>query len=306
MHPTLQLVDRFEELLTRQDAQLPYDFPTMFPTDGFWARRASQRKLGFLRKVDEPLRAMLHPDERVLFFTHAVAHSFWESYLLGFPMYYLNRRVLVLTTERLILVQIDSRRRPRELRAQVPLGAVEGFRRTLLGNTVMRLRSGQRYVFVRVPRRDRKRLIELIAGAQTRAAASAGAGLQQLCPWCFQVVEGHPVECPACHGAFKSWRKAGLLSLLFPGLGDVYLGHTRFAVLEILVAGLFWLSILLAIVAPDPQAPLSAGDIASTAFTGFLLLHGGDCLGTFHIAKKGHYPAQRREAAASSSGLRAW
>lgn len=35
---------------------------------------------------------------------------------------------------------------------------------------------------------------------------------------------GRPAACPSCRGAIKSARKAGLLSLLFPGLGDLHLG----------------------------------------------------------------------------------
>ena len=291
MHPTLRLVNRFEELLTRQDPQLPYEFSTLFPNDGFWARRASQKKLSLLKRIDEPLRSMLHPDERVIFFTQTVAHSFLESFFLGMPMYYLNRRVLALTTERIILIQIDSRRRPRELRAQVPLRAVDRFRRTAFGNTSMRLTSGDQYVFVHTPKRDRKKLVALVAEARAKAPPSGSDHLEQLCPHCYRVVGGHPAQCPICKGAFKSWRKAGFLSLLFPGLGDIYLGHARFAVLEILIAGMFWLSILLAIVAPDPSAPASGAEIGSTALVGFLFLHGVDCAATFHIAKKGHYPA---------------
>lgn len=293
MHPSLRMVEKVEELVARQRDDTPYDYRTLFPTDGMWVRRASQKKLAFLKKLDEQVRAMLWPEERVVFLSTGVVHSFWESYLVGWAMYYLNRRALVLTTERLLLIQIDSRHRPRALRSQILLRGVERFTRSLLGNTVLRLTSGTRLVFIRVPRRDRKALTELTAAGKAAATRDgAGGNLQQLCPYCYQPVAGHPKECPACKGAFKWWKKAGLLSLAFPGLGDIYLGHWQFAVLEILVAALFWTSIILAAVVPDPEVPTTAADIVAGVLFVFLFMHGVDAFATMHIAKKGHSPAE--------------
>lgn len=292
MHPSLQMVEKVEELAARQRDDTPYDYRTLFPTDGMWVRRASQKRLALLKKLDEQVRAMLWPEERVVFLSTGVVHSFWESYLVGWVMYYLNRRALVLTAERLLLIQIDSRHRPRELRSQVLLRAIERFSRRLFGNTTLRLTSGTQLVFIRVPRRDRKALTELTAAAKgTATRDSAGGGLEHLCPHCYQPVAGHPKECPACKGAFKWWKKAGLLSLAFPGLGDIYLGHWRFAVLEIVVAAFFWLSIVLGAVIPNPEMPTTAADIVAGVLGVFLFLHGVDAFATMHIAKKGHYPA---------------
>lgn len=287
MHPTLRLVERVEELLQRQTDDAPYDYKSLFPVEGFWARRASQKKLGFLKRIDESLRAMLWPGERVLFLTSGVLHAFWESYLFGLPMYYLNRRALALTTERLILLQIDSRRRPRELRSHVVLRAVDNLSRSILGNSRLRLKSGKTYTIAYVPRRDRKTLVAMIREWQQRASReSAAQTLEHLCPHCYVSVDGHPVQCPQCGGAFKSPRKAGLLSLVFPGLGDIYIGHLRFAILEILVAALIWLGVLL----PDPQAPMTAAERLVAALMVFTFVHGGDGIGTWYVARKGHHP----------------
>jgi hypothetical protein len=293
MHSSLQLVERFEELLSRQHDELPYDYPTMFPADGAWTRRASQKKLAFLKKIDEALRATLRPGEHIVFLTQAIAHSFWESYFFGWAMYYMNRRAIALTTQRVLLLQIDARRRPRELRSQVELGAVDRFSRTAFGNTILHVTSGAKYVFIRVSRRDRKALVDLTVATKAKAAAPPGKGdLQHLCPHCFQAVEAHPVECPACKGALKSWRKAGLLSFLFPGLGDIYLGHRGIAAFEILLAGFIWFSLIMEVVSPAPDSPpVAPGELAVTIPMLFLILHGMDAIGTSFIAKKGHYPA---------------
>ncbi len=291
MHPSLELVDRFDELLTRRDATLPYDFQTLFQTGGFRVRRASQKRLALLKGIDDQVRAMLHPGERVRFLTQAVAHSFWEAYWGGLPMYYLNRRALVLTTERLLLLQIDSRRHPRALRAQVRLGGISTVKRTGFGNTLMKLASGERHVFVKMPARDRKALVALLT--EHAAAPDPVAGhIENLCPFCHQPVADHPVECPACRGRFKSWHTAGVLSLLFPGVGAIYLGLKGVAALEMIVAVLIWLEVVAAVAAPDPRNPLTPAQIAVTAASIVLFVHGLAALLTFHMARKGHYPAQ--------------
>jgi len=286
MHPTLQNVDRVEELLQRQTNDLPYDYKSLFPVDGFWAKRASQKRLAFLKRIDDELRALLWPGERVAFLTSGVLVSFWESYFLGLPMYYLNRRALILTNERLILVQIDSRRRPRELRSQVLLRAIGKVGSTLLGNVTLRLEAGKQYTIAYMPRRDRRALIGLTATMRGQATKTGAAeAIEHLCPHCYVVVADHPVECPSCHGAFKSSKTAGLRSLLFPGLGDIYLGHWRFAIFEILVTSFFWLSVLL------PDETRADRDRLAGAIVVFLLFHVPDAIATRYVARQGHYPS---------------
>lgn len=288
MHHTLENVDRVEELLQRLTDDLPYEYKSLFPVDGFWAKRASQKRLALLKRIDEALRPMLWPGERVMFLTSGVLVSFWESYFLGLPMYYLNRRALVLTNERLILVQIDSRRRPRELRSQVLLRAIAKVGSTLLGNTTLKLQAGKRYTIAYMQRRDRRSLSSLIESGRGQATKDGAAtAIEHLCPHCYAVVADHPDACPSCRGAFKSSKVAGLRSLLFPGLGDIYIGHWRFAIVEILVASVVWLSVLL----PDGEGAATAGDRLAAAPVVFLLLHVTDAIATRYVARKGHYPA---------------
>lgn len=97
-----------------------------------------------------------------------------------------------------------------------------------------------------------------------------------------------PRACPHCGSAFKSARKAGLLSLLFPGLGDIYLGHWKFAIPEIAVASIIWLGFLM----PNPEIPLTASEMLVGAALIVLVFHGVDAVGTWYIGRKGHYPAR--------------
>jgi len=287
MHQMLVTVERFDELVQRGQDATPYDYRTMFPADGFWARRASRKRLILLKRIDEQLRAMLWPGERVVFLTSGALHSFAESYLVGGVVYYVNRRAIVLTTERIILMQVDGRGQPRALRSQVLLPSIASFARTGLGNTVLRLADGAKYVFARVRRRDRKALVELTPLATARATAPAtGAGLEHLCPRCFKVLHDQPLECPHCGGGLKSPRKAAVLSLLFPGLGNIYLGNRGMGAFELVVGALIWLANL-----TTPGVLASPEVLLSTALVILLFVHGIDAAATVHIARKGYYPA---------------
>ncbi len=287
MHQLIATAERFEELVQRGRDGTPYDYATMFPADGFWARRASRQRFALLRKIDESLRAMLRPEERVVFLTRGVLSSFAESYLVGSVIYYVNRRAIVLTTERIILMEIDGRQRPGALRSQVPLRAIERFRRTGLGNTMLKLADGAKYVFAYVRRRDRQALVELTPAAAARATATgASGGLEHLCPRCFKPLAGPLVRCPHCGGGLKSQRKAAALSLLFPGLGNIYLGHRGLGAFEMLVGAVIWAGNLGA-----PGVLSSPSALLATVIVIVTFAHGLDAAATLHIAKKGYYPA---------------
>jgi len=293
MHRMLATVETFEELVRRGQDSTPYDYPTMFPADGFWARRASQKRLKLLKTIDEPLRAMLHPGERVLFLTAGAFYSFVESYFAGSIILYANRRAIVLTTERILLLQIDRGGRLRALRSQVGLRSIEAFSRTALGNSVLKLADGRRYTFAYVRRRDRKALSDLTPMAIARATAGGtGQGLEHLCPHCYVPVKNEPAACPSCGGAFKSRRKATLLSLLFPGLGMMYLGHPGIGAFEAFVGALIWFANL-----TSPGVLTSLPVLITTVILIVLVFHGIDALVTRHIAGKGCYPAGGRPAA---------
>lgn len=290
MPGSLQDVKRFQELLQRTPDDGPYDYRAMFSDASFSARRASKKRLRLLKRVDAALRPMLRPGERVAFLTSGVGYSFWESYFLGLITIYLNRRAIAVTNERLILIQIDSRQRPKELRSQIALTAVAGIRRTMFGNTVITLKEGKRYVFAYVPRPDRKVLTDLLSQRPPSVTAASFGTLEHLCPHCYQRVAEYPDACPGCSRGFKSAHRAGLLSLLFPGLGDFYLGHRGFGMLEMLVAALIWVGALL----PDPQNPATAGGQVLTGAFIFLLFHVPDSIGTRYVGRKGLYPAGAR------------
>lgn len=283
--PTLQVVERFEELLPRQHDR--YAFSSIFSANGFFARRASQKKLRLLKRLDERLRGMLWPGEKVLFLATGVPYSFLEANLLGHFFYYLSLRALILTNERLILFEIDSRQRPGHLRSQLLLTDIEEIGGTGLGNTRVRLRSGKKYVLTHVPRRDRRRLSSLLTETRARASRTGQTGdIEHLCPYCAVSIAGRPAACSSCGAALKSPGKAVWLSLLFPGIGTIYLGYPRLGTLKVLVGLLIWFDLWEASTRPD--IPLAVRIINAVIVIAFL--HGLAALATLMLARKGHHP----------------
>ena len=288
MDPTLRMVERFEELRQRRQLDAPYDYETIFPTGGYFVRRASQKKLELLKRLDEHLRAILKPGERVRYLTTGVLYSFLESYLLGAIAYYINLRALVLTTERILLIQITSRQRPDRLKSQILLGDVERIKSTAFGNTRIKLRGGQTYLFTHVPRRDRKALAGLLGTARGGSVTVSTSGaMENLCPHCYHLVAEHPPRCPSCGGGIKSPTTALRLSALFPGLGAFYLGYHKLGVFKMLLAAMIWVGVWL----PDPRNPTTLAQRVPYAVAVLAIVHLFGVGAAQYLARKGHYPA---------------
>ncbi len=296
MHQTIARSKRFEDLLDLQQHDLPYAFDSIFKREGFFARRLSVRKYKVLKNIDGRLRAMLEPGERVRFLTFGADLSFWESYFLGFAGYLTNRRAIVLTDRRILMVQIDWKERPKDLHTQIRYPSIESVKRSGIGNTVLRLDDGTKRVIQGMPKADRKLLMELSDNIR-QVIERDGTGVEDLCPHCFAVVAERPARCAVCGGAFKSARTAALRSLVFPGLGDFYLGHWKFAIWETLIIGFIWLSMLLTILLPSPDYPVDPATSVVTAAMIVLFFHVPDALLTRYIGRKGIYPKGGRVGA---------
>ena len=289
MEASLRQARGFRDVLGSATSDGPYVYAGIFSDADFRARWLSKKKFVLLKSIDEQLRPMLREGERVYYLTFGSSAGLWESYFLGWITHFVNRRAIVLTDRRVLFLQIDWRIRPRELRSQLDLRAIEAIERRGLGKTGLVLRNGKQLVFSGLPGADRKALEKVVTGVRNAqpGTGSSASGVEHLCPGCKEAVRGRPDACPYCGKAFRSARKAGLLSLLFPGLGYIYLGHWKFAILEIPFASAIWLGLLL----PGPRGRLTAPEMLVGAILIVGLLHGSDALGAWHIGKKGHYPA---------------
>lgn len=296
MHPVLQRADRFQDLLELEEHDAPYRFGSIFETEGWWARRHSKKKFKLLGRIDEAVRDVLEEDEEVHFLSYGSDTSGLEAYFLGFALYYLYRRAIVLTDRRILFLQINSRKKPGAFRSQLRYPAVAEVKRTLLRRARFSLRNGKSEVLKYAPRRDAGRICELVGKRRTATlGATTGAdGVEQLCPHCYTVVEGRPRRCSRCRGSFRSARKAGLLSLLFPGFGDLYLGHRGLAVAEMLGAAAIWLVFGLGALgaAAAPEGEASTAGMLIMGGVLFAFVHGFDALATWYIGRKAIHPGK--------------
>jgi hypothetical protein len=284
----LQNAADFRELLRDDVADGPYVYREIFSDTGWRQRALSKKRLRLLKRIDPVLRSILWENERVLFVTHGVMARFLEWYFLGWALYYLARRAIIVTDRRIVLLQIGMRGKPGELVSQIDEPAIADVRSTITGYMTVEFRNGAKVLFAAVPRPARKRLAELTAqlSGEPTPMKSLSGEVQHLCPHCFARVSGLPAGCTECGGAFKSATKAGLLSLIFPGAGDLYLGHRGFAAVELVIASTTWIGLIT--LARNPTVGVIAY-VFIAAFT-VLVVHGFDALATRYIARKGLHP----------------
>ena len=275
--------------------ELPHEAATLYPEgDGFFARRAKGRRAKLLGGIAEVLRRALAPGETVRYAARGVRYFAVEFALGGMASQHHNMVALVLTDRRLLLVQIDGRMRAKDLKHEVPLAAIRGARRSLLGGWRVALADGTKLAFLSVGRTDRTRLEKLLPASSGPKAAQPS--LVHLCPACLRAVPG-PVgatlACPQpdCRIPFRDPRRAARLSALVPGLGDLYLRHHLFGSLELLgsmlmlgIGGAFAVD---ALARPDeatlvPAAILVALTIALPRLVDWRL--------TLHMGRKGLVP----------------
>ncbi|MCF7689509.1 MAG: hypothetical protein K9M98_10080 [Cephaloticoccus sp.] len=294
----LQNARDYQELLDERVETSPYAYATMFKAEGYVARRTARQRFALLRALDGKLRHILRPTEHVFYVTWGTTHSLAEQFFTGWMASALNMRALVFTTERVLLLQINARKTSvRELVAQIPYTAIVSVRKSWLGSCRIKLRDKTLLTFLRVPKGDMKFLIEflsdIVKGSGAPFEISTPLGVQHLCPHCYVHVPAFPPACPQCGGRLKLASKAALLSFIFPGLGDWYLGHRGFAAMEIVgSAFIWWVLIVAPLLAPeDPDLGPITLEYWLTALFIMLVIHGTDAMMTRHAARKGHYPA---------------
>lgn len=307
MHRVLVAASGFEDLLRAQNHGLPYRFDTIFSDASWLKRRRSRRAFRLLRSVDNELRGLLMAGEQVRSLTQGVCYRFWESYFLGWLLRYFNRRAIVLTNWRIILLQIDRRGRPKALRSQIRYPTIAKARGGLFGGLKVKFNDGDKIHMSGVPRAHRKlirKLVDHVRGLDLAEGSRTG-GKEELCPHCKGVVELGLARCNRCGGGFKSAKRAGLLSLVLPGLGDFYMGHRNLAKFEMTFALLAWIVVLLIpVLLESPEFPVTPGTATISALMVVFSVHLPDGVGTWYLARLGVY-AERKGAPRSSRAVTA-
>lgn len=287
---------RFQDLLVQGVTDPHYQFDQIFSDQGMIARSHSKRKFKILKALDPLLSQMLFEDESVDFITWGTQTTFLDFYMLGWWMFLLNHSAIVFTSHRIIMIRIDSRKKPRDVIWQIRFDSVKKVGRTMLGALRIVTRDRKKVVFWRMPGRDRKFMRETLKSLQASGELedSGVRGKENLCPHCWVVVIGRPNACEHCRGEFKTVGGAMWRSLLFPGLGDWYLGHKRFALLEMLPAAFMWFCCVVLLF--DESSRTADFRLWPDMILGSLFFFGGmhvfDSAFTGRVASAGIYPGR--------------
>jgi hypothetical protein len=270
-----------EELKALLPASIAVRFDEMFPDLGKGrVRRRDRKRAQMLCKVEPVLQRALGPTEVVRFVTNGTRQLMWWLLTAGSMNPFANRTTLVLTDRRILLVHTDWNQRPRMFANQLPLDRI---RDTSGRNSYIFIRTGkEQLMFHGVRRSEAGHLRGLLD-----STASKKGGWQNLCPRCFSVIESAPPSCEKCGEVFKSPKTAALRSLLFPGLGDFYLGYRKYALLEIIGAAMRW-GLFLSTLLPAVRARgLDGAMVAGPLFALIVLVHVGDAFLTRAKASTG-------------------
>jgi len=261
-----------EELKALLPASIAVRFEEMFPdARNGRIKRRDRTRAEMLRKAEPVLQRALNPMEVVRFTTNGVRQLTWWLLTAGSMNPFANRTTLVLTDRRVLLIHTDSKQRPRMFANQLPL---ERIRSTSGRNSYIFIRSGrEQLMFHGVKRSEARQLKGLLESAATKKG-----GWQNLCPCCFTATDDAPLSCEKCGEEFKSPKKAALRSLLFPGLGDFYLGYRKYATLEIIGASLLWALFLSTLIPAVMAKGLDGALVAAPLLALLALIHVGDAL----------------------------
>ena len=279
------------DLLNISDARLPYRFDQIFSAKGFGAKRLAKNRLQLIQTIDSDLQAILADGEKVMLVSWGVEYSFVDQFFMGLWAHLINRRAVVFTDRRILMLQINSRRKILDLKVQLRYQAIDKLIKRSFGYIGFTLRNGKKFKLSGIPRKDRKAIREFVAKKISATRADApGLGIENLCSKCGHRVMGYPERCNQCAQAFKSARKAGWLSFAFPGLGDLYLGHRWLGCFEIAGALFAWG----AIVAPLAWLAFAENQSwmipAAAALGVIVFVHGMDCWITRRMGFKGIHP----------------
>lgn len=270
-----------QELRSLLPSSIAVRFEEMFPSlrKGKLSRR-DRKRAKILRKAEPVLERALGPLEVVRFATHGVRQLMWWLLTAGSMNPFANRTTLVLTNQRVLLIHTDWRYRPCLFANQLP---VERIVETMGRNSYVFIRSPREQLMFHGVRRSEAQYLQSLLDSTD---AQEG-GWQNLCPHCFTAIDGAPQACPNCGERFKNAKKAALRSLIFPGLGDFYLGYRKYALLEIAGAGALW-GIFLSTLIPAVRLKGAAGMLLALPMLGLVaLVHAGDAWLTRNKAKMG-------------------
>ncbi|MCA9295199.1 MAG: hypothetical protein KC983_01755 [Phycisphaerales bacterium] len=224
---------------------------------------AVRRRKARLTAVAPRLKRVLRADEQVQMIGVGTRGSELELLFLGGLLELTARTMVIVTNQRLLIMQINARNVPRDAVSQIRFQHIRAVSATTIGTLTIRTTDNAELVLHHVGVKDSRRLRECIRSAVPDAPIATSAALRALCPGCSNVVDPDHEACHACHEPFMSASRPGMLSALWPGLGELYAGFRGMgAVMTLATLGLWTIWVYRGIVQPEQiryLVPLAAG-----------------------------------------------
>ena len=280
------------ELLEGKWTDGPYLIDEIIKVATFGERRLSKKRLALLKVIHPVVGKVLEAEEKVFFVTEGVRTKGIEQLFIGWIAYYYNYMAFAFTFKRVILIHLKSRKKRGVFVGQVEYADIRKVQSSLFGGLILKFRNGSSLYFSRVPRSDRiylRKFLTDVLGAVAKEKDKTGRSLINLCPRCFRETNDFPLQCEGCGELFKSASKAGWLSLLMPGLGDLYLGSRSLGALELMIMLFLWLGFFIGL-SDLSSSGLTLGEYLISNAIFFGILHFCDSLKSAYMGKKGLYP----------------
>ncbi|OVE76189.1 hypothetical protein BVX97_02015 [bacterium E08(2017)] len=270
----------------------PYQWNSVFPDpEKFGNKGHTKNKAVWLKKVEPLFGELLFPGEEILIATSGIFCSFAEQYFLGWMSTLINRTAFLFTNYRIIMIHMDSKNQPLQMKWHIPYDQVKKFKTSGLSAAItFKLKDNKSFTFTSIPKPDRKALKVFVDEMSTKVEKEDfripfHQCRDNLCPTCFRPVPPKTYTCENCQEEFIQPWKPAVMSLCLPCLGDFYLGHRGLGAME----AFGYIIIILALVAGFLEGD-SEGVIAFVVV--IVITHISDAFLTLHMAKKGLIPVK--------------
>ncbi len=280
-----------QELLEGNSEHPKYEFNNFIKQEKFGERRLAKRKLKLLKLIDPAIQAATQSDEIVYYITSGLRVRNFEIFFIGWAAHYYNQTAFVFTSKKILLIHLKNKKERGTFIGCIEYSNIRNIKSSLLGSLAIKFTNGKSLVFTKIPKKDRVYLRDFLNSViDTTAAKNKSAQtIRKMCPRCFTEILNIPRNCPGCDLEFKRPKKAAYLSLIMPGLGDLYLGSRMLGVFELLFMLYIWMSVVIVTLEEIKINGSIEGGIFLIIVI-FLFFHPLDALKAYYVAKKGLMP----------------
>lgn len=244
-----------QEIRDALDDAFPYDMDRMFPKRvGAGEYKRVRAKLELLLNLRPRLRAVLVDGEKVIYIAKGLVGNWWDLLCAGtYVSQSWIRTCVVLTDLRILIFNINRAGLQQDFRNQILCSEIKEVvpQSFLSGNPRLKLKDRVSFSMAGFRDLDRRQMEiyvpDLVAGTPEDVPRVAKS-IEYMCPHCPATYTEHQTACASCGTAFKSPRKAAVMSLLLPGLGNFYLGHGAYGVYEMIGSLIEWAILVVMIV----------------------------------------------------------